>query len=233
MEQTRLSTLLLTRRRFAAGLALLPALSVGFSAGLAPRLAAAAPASSGAALLKAFAEKAAGAEGRFTQRTADHDGRPTGPASEGIFAFLRPGCFEWTYEKPYRQKIVSDGKTLWLYDEDLMQATAKPLEGALPATPAAILFGAADLERDWTLKDLPAEDGRPRVRAVPKTEGAFTSVEVSFDEKGLPSRVVFLDSFAQRTEIELSGVALAEPPRSRFDFKPPEGVDVLRDEALF
>lgn len=187
---------------------------------------------SGSALLKAFAKEAQGAEGRFRQTTKDRDGRLTAPASEGAFAFRRPGCFEWRYEKPYRQTIVSDGKTLWLYDEDLMQATEKPLAGALPASPATILFGAADLERDWTLEDLPADDGRPRVRARPKGNAAFESVDVTFDAKDLPCRVVFLDSFALSTDIELLSVALALPAPERFQFVPPKGGDVLRDESL-
>lgn len=64
------------------------------------------------------------AEGAFRQRVVDRSGKLVNEA-EGIFAFRRPGAFLWNYEKPWKQQVVSDGQTLWLYDEDLMQVTVK------------------------------------------------------------------------------------------------------------
>jgi DNA-binding transcriptional LysR family regulator len=42
--------------------------------------------------------------------------------SAGIFALQRPGKFRWSYEKPYKQLLVSDGNKLWSYDPDLNQS---------------------------------------------------------------------------------------------------------------
>ena len=101
-------------------------------------------AAEGSAVLEKFLAQVSGAEGAFRQETRDRTGKITN-AAEGTFAFLRPGAFDWLYEKPWRQRIVSDGKTIWVYDEDLMQVTVKPAGDALAQTPAALLFGAGKL----------------------------------------------------------------------------------------
>ena len=90
--------------------------------------------------LQAFLDRTGEASGRFFQTVTDKTGREAAQPSEGIFRFKRPGRFEWTYEKPYRQQIISDGKTLWIYDPDLMQVTVRRLDGAVRSTPAGILF---------------------------------------------------------------------------------------------
>lgn len=78
----------------------------------------------GSAQLEAFLSHVSAAEGAFRQRVVDRSGKLVNEA-EGIFAFRRPGAFLWNYEKPWKQQVVSDGQTLWLYDEDLMQVTVK------------------------------------------------------------------------------------------------------------
>ena len=78
----------------------------------------------GSAQLEAFLSHVSAAEGAFRQRVVDRLGKLVNEA-EGIFAFRRPGAFLWNYEKPWKQQVVSDGQTLWLYDEDLMQVTVK------------------------------------------------------------------------------------------------------------
>ena len=36
-----------------------------------------------------------------------------------------PRLFRWEYVKPYPQLIVADGKTVWVYEPDLQQATVR------------------------------------------------------------------------------------------------------------
>jgi hypothetical protein len=74
------------------------------------------------------------------------------PAS-GTFVFARPGKFIWTYVKPYEQVLQADGDKLYIYDKDLNQVTVKKLGDALGSSPAAILFGSNDLEKNFTLSE--------------------------------------------------------------------------------
>ena len=70
--------------------------------------------------LQHFLENTSSATGRFTQSVVGKDGAtvPNG-ASEGEFTFLRPGKFRWHYLTPYEELMMTNGKTLWLYDTDV------------------------------------------------------------------------------------------------------------------
>src|SRR5512138_529397 len=59
------------------------------------------------------------------------------------------GEFRWSYDKPYEQVIVADGTRLVLYDKDLNQVTIRKLGAALPSSPASILFGSNDFEKEF------------------------------------------------------------------------------------
>jgi len=61
--------------------------------------------------------------------------------SRGQFLLQRPGKFRWQVTSPTEELIVSDGKTMWLYDKDLEQVTVRKLDGQLKQTPALFLSG--------------------------------------------------------------------------------------------
>ena len=65
--------------------------------------------------------------------------------SSGTFEFSRPNKFKFLYKKPFEQTIVADGTTLWLFDVDLNQVTARKQSQALGSTPAALIATAAGL----------------------------------------------------------------------------------------
>ena len=82
----------------------------------------------------------------FTQVVSSpaKDGQaPRVKTSSGQFEFSRPNRFKFVYVKPFAQTIVADGQTLWLYDVDLNQVTARQQSQALGSTPAALIASAA------------------------------------------------------------------------------------------
>ena len=152
--------------------------------------------------------------------------------SGGSFEFSRPNRFRFIYRKPFEQTIVADGQTLWLYDVDLNQVTARKQAQALGATPAALIASAADLralQNDFVLADAPDRDGLQWVLATPKArDGQLQSVRVGF--RGAELAVLEMnDSFGQRSVLTFTGfqsnVALEA---ANFQFKPPAGADVIR-----
>ena len=155
----------------------------------------------------------------------------------GTFEFQRPGKFRFAYAKPFEQTIVADGQTLWLYDVDLKQVTARKQEQVLGATPAAIVAAAPDLkalQKDFTLTEEPDQDGQQWIKAAPKVrDGQLQHIRVGFkpSAKGPElGTLEILDSFGQRSVLTFSGFDVnAEVPPSAFQFKPPAGVDVLRN----
>jgi len=186
--------------------------------------------------LHRFLAQTSSASGDFTQwnskpAAADRPA-PAGPAvSQGSFEFLRPGRFRWSYRAPYEQLIVSDGEHLYMFDKDLNQVTKKKLTGALPASPASILFGSNDFERDFTIQNDGGADGIDWIRATPNgKDSLFSSIRIGFHE-GLPVAMQLRDSFGQTTRLAFDHVQ-RNPALSidRFRFTPPSGVDVLEDQ---
>ncbi|MFZ3219133.1 MAG: outer membrane lipoprotein chaperone LolA, partial [Rhodoferax sp.] len=93
--------------------------------------------------------------------------------SSGTFEFSRPGRFRFVYQKPFPQTIVADGQTLWLYDVDLNQVTARKQAQVLGSTPAALIASASDvraLQADFALAAAPDRDGLEWVVATPRAK---------------------------------------------------------------
>ena len=190
---------------------------------------------SGLDALETFVKTARSGRAEFTQvvtAPARQGQQARTRTSTGTFEFSRPNRFRFDYRKPFVQTIVADGRTLWLHDVDLNQVTARPQSQVLGATPAALIAAAPDLaslRKDFDLTNAPDRDGLQWVLATPKTkEGQLTSVKVGFRGDEL-SALEILDSFGQLSVMKFDRLQLnAQIPAGAFDFKPPQGADVLR-----
>ena len=185
--------------------------------------------------LESFVKTVKTARTDFTQVVtvpAKEGQAPRSKTSSGIFEFSRPGRFRFVYKKPFEQTIVADGQTLWLYDVDLNQVTARTQAQALGSTPAALIASGADLkalQADFALKADADSEGLEWVLATPKiTDSALQTVRVGF-KAGELAVLEIVDSFGQKSSLRFSAfkanVAL-EP--TAFLFKPPAGADVIR-----
>ncbi len=179
--------------------------------------------------LRGFLTDTKSARGEFSQRVTT--GKKT-TASSGKFEFERPGRFRWSYVKPYEQTIVADGQKLFVYDRDLNQVTVKKLTAAVPASPASILFGTGDFERDFDVREDGSRDGLAWVIAKPRTrESQFDSIRIGMNGTVLAAMQI-VDSFGQTTDLRFSG--LERNPKldaAAFQFVVPKGADVLEDKS--
>lgn len=152
--------------------------------------------------------------------------------STGMFEFARPNRFRFEYRKPFAQTIVADGQTVWLYDVDLNQVTARKQAQVLGSTPAELVAASPDiatLKRDFELQNAPDRDGMQWVQATPKVkDGQLSSVKVGFRGDDLAALEI-LDSFGQLSVMKFDKLQLnVQLPAGAFDFKPPQGADVVR-----
>lgn len=102
---------------------------------------------------------------RFTQEsTSAALGRAQ--TAEGRVSLRKPGKMRWDYEgkggKP-GQVLVSDGRTLWIYNPDDKSVIKSEIGGALERTPLAFLMGLGELTRDFEVGPPPEEIGRAHV----------------------------------------------------------------------
>ena len=89
-------------------------------------------------------------EGQFLQTVFDENGEVIQDA-KGEVALDKPGRFRWQYTQPYPQLILADGDYLWIYDEELLQATAKPIGEALGNAPIMLLTDIRPLNKDFEI----------------------------------------------------------------------------------
>jgi outer membrane lipoprotein carrier protein len=152
--------------------------------------------------------------------------------SSGTFEFSRPNRFRFNYRTPFEQAIVADGQTLWIHDVDLNQVTSRKQAQVLGTTPAALIASAPDtaaLRRDFNLEAQPDRDGLQWVQATPKgKDGQLNSVKIGFRGNDLAALEI-LDSFGQRSVMTFTKLELnAAVPADAFQFKPPQGADVVK-----
>jgi outer membrane lipoprotein carrier protein len=190
---------------------------------------------SGVDALETFVKTAKTGRAEFTQTV-------TGPAKEGqaartktssgTFEFSRPNRFRFVYRKPFEQTIVADGQTLWLHDADLNQVTQRKQASVLGSTPAALIASAPDLatlRKDFNLEAAGEKDGVQWVQATPKAkEGQLHSMKVGFRGSELAALEI-LDSFGQRSVLNFTKMEMnAAVSPDTFQFKPPQGADVVK-----
>lgn len=170
----------------------------------------------------------------FTQVIVSKTGKVSNPAS-GTFQFQRPGKFRWVYDKPYEQWIVGDGEKLWIYDKDLNQVTVRKLGGALGQSPAAILAGSDDLEKNFTLKEAATKDGLEWLEATPKSKDTtFELVRIGLRREGgvvSLAAMELADSFGQTSVLTFGKLERnASLAADTFKFTPPKGADVFGED---
>ncbi len=180
--------------------------------------------------LHAFIEQTRSARANFTQEVIDSSGSVQQRAS-GTVQFQRPGKFRWTYDKPYEQVIVGDGSKLWIYDKDLNQVTQRSLDKAIGSSPAALLAGADDVDKYFSLNAVGVRKKLDWLEVKPYDEGSlFEKVRMGF--RGDTLDVMELhDHFGQKTTIKFSNLKRNPENASPdlYTFTVPQGADVVTE----
>jgi len=153
-----------------------------------------------------------------------------GTPSTGTFLFSKPGKFIWTYKKPYEQVLQADGKKLYIYDKDLNQVTTRKLGSALGASPAAILFGGTDIEKDFRLSENGTRDGMEWMLATPKEkDSAFQRINIGM-QNNVPVAMELHDALGQLSLIKFTKFEKNPPLNDlAFRFVMPKGADVFEN----
>lgn len=148
--------------------------------------------------------------------------------SAGVVTLMRPGRFHWVYTQPYTQYLISDGKDLWIYDQDLEQVTVSAISETLEKSPAAVLAGDTDLDDNYIITDLGNIDGADWLElATADPESQYHSIRIGFNGQELVGMILF-DNLGQTTRIHfINGKRNSTIDTSIFEFSPPEGIDII------
>src|SRR5690606_11740012 len=169
-------------------------------------------------------------QGKFSQSLFDEKGEKL-EESQGSFALQRPGKFYWKTEQPFPQLLVSNNKTIWLYDPDLETVTGRPFTDDMQQTPALLLSENIEkLRQNFTVSRKVTNTRDEIFTLTPKvTDGLFQQLTLVFSAGELKEFQI------QDTLGQLSHFLLSQVERNRkispqlFNFTPPQGVEILRD----
>jgi outer membrane lipoprotein carrier protein len=155
--------------------------------------------------------------------------------SEGRVAFEKPGKMSWKYDQPNGNRVVSDGRTLKVYDRENQQMFEQPVDKSQYPAALAFLMGQGELTRSFTLRLLdPATvkfeggwvlEGTPK-DATPAYQKVLLYVDTATSQV---RRVLILDAQGNRNRFDFNNPLVNTPvPHSEFNFTPPEGTQIVR-----
>ncbi|MEM5528443.1 outer membrane lipoprotein chaperone LolA [Gammaproteobacteria bacterium AS21] len=167
---------------------------------------------------------------QFEQYTKDDKGKK-GEISQGLMQVQRPNKFRWETKTPFPQLIVSDGENIWIYDEDLAQATRKKVQPGESNGAALILNGDLKaLNKRFEISQIFDKKDEKLFELIPKEEGSFEKIQLFF-AGGVIRELLLVDILGKQTTIILTSSKLNQNFKaSLFDFKPPKNTDVMIDQ---
>lgn len=167
----------------------------------------------------------------FIQLTQDGLGN-TLQKVEGHMQVEKPGKLRWKTEGIYEQLVISDGDSLWIYDEDLEQVSIKNMDNRLSETPALLLGGdVSAIDDDFIITQAPSENELIYILQPKDSTQLFDSLDLSFNklhrEQPL-TQMVIRDASGQVTIIRFNDV-VNNPTFKKdiFTFDIPDGIDVI------
>ena len=173
-------------------------------------------------------------------------GRPKTGRGNGLFVRTDTGeKMRWNYNSPDRQVLISDGKTISMYFEELNQMIIAPVDQGQADILFSFFAGQGPLENSFTILDSEpaltdvAEGSSTDLKViylVPKdSDSQITIIHLYVTTESHIRRIEFIDHFDTRTTINISNISVDpfqpgqhEEIQQLFSFTPPEGTEIIR-----
>jgi outer membrane lipoprotein carrier protein len=156
-------------------------------------------------------------------------------SSSGRLAFTKPGRMSFRYDPPASHRVVSDGKTVKVYEPENARLFETKIERSQYPAALSFLTGKGRLTRDFKLRLLDARrlkvkngyvlEGVPR-NPSPAYQRVLFYVDAATSQV---RRVLVLDAQGNRNRFDFDEPAVNEAiPASEFRFVPPPGTAVVK-----
>lgn len=156
--------------------------------------------------------------------------------SEGKVYFKKKGMMRWDYRIP-NQQLISDGKTLWLYQPEEKQVFVYPAEDMVKEF--GFLSGVGDLRRDFRLLNpleiVEEKENTYVLELAPReVHPAVSKLSFRVDQKSYYIvQVDIIDSLGNVTRTRLTEIQPNRGlPEAFFQFKVPPGVEVIKTPSV-
>jgi outer membrane lipoprotein carrier protein len=151
---------------------------------------------------------------------------------KGTVYFMKVGRMRWEFAAPSEGTVVSDGKTVYDYEQDLNQVVELPVSKALKSNATAFLLGLGNIRRDFkpSLPPVSPSDGLIHVILTPK--GGGDTMELGLDPKNYEIvNFKLVNQVGSVTELKFSNIQTnVALKNSLFRFEIPDGADIVRPQ---
>lgn len=161
----------------------------------------------------------------FTQQGSDN----LSERQSGRIYLKKPALFLIEIKKPSLQKIISNGHSVWVYDEDLWQATQYKKSKYLQDSPIGLISQNPELLlKSYQVSKNKAATGVQFSLTAHKPEALFPKLTLYFDSHKALIQMRAMNHLGQIVNMTFSKIKLNSPIKTKqFDFMPPKGVDVI------
>ena len=151
--------------------------------------------------------------------------------ARGEVYIKKPGKMKWDYKAPDPQILTSNDNVVWLYLPEEKQVTKMQMENIYSSnTPAMFLVGKGKLSESFVVDKVLKTSGLVTLTLLPKDDEMNIERLLLFvDDKNYQiTGASVYDKLGNKTEILFSSIQVNQAiPDEFFDFKIPEGVDVV------
>ncbi len=182
--------------------------------------------------VETFYRKLESLEASFLQEVYWRQGQRV-QASGGRIWFCKPDRLRWEYRYPERLLIVSDGQKVYFYLEEDRQVLVYPVEKAFTSFIWQFFAGKLQLSRYFEVLSLKKEDHTYLLELLPREkQGQVSRVKIRIKwPSGEIQEIWSWDFLGNLTHLTFKNTRLnLKMEENLFTFKPPEGVEILREE---
>lgn len=168
-------------------------------------------------------EAVADLRARFVQNSQSIALGPGETTTSGTVLFAKPGRMRWSYEKPVRSLVVSDGETLWIYDPELKEAQKLPVgDGYLGGAAIQFLLGQGEMERDFAISGRSCSEHSADLELIPRHDATYEKLRiVANPATGDLLQTTIVDLFGNVTVVSFSDIEVdTRPEAAAFRFEP-------------
>jgi len=146
--------------------------------------------------------------------------------SKGELFFTSDLKMKWKYKTPETKYIISNSKTLWIYEPENEQVFKTKIKGSEIETISKFLAGRLDLFKNYKLKLV----NQKTLLLTPKSETSFKSIEITLNGDFKIIKTKMIDNFGNINTIIYKNfkenLNLAD---SFFEFKIPDNVELIEN----
>jgi outer membrane lipoprotein carrier protein len=152
-------------------------------------------------------------------------------SADGTVYFKKPGMMRWEYRTPPGDLIISDGRTVWIYQSDLKQVIESAVNKDARTISQNFLAGIGSLRDDFEISLEESMADIYRLELSSKTpQPGVDRLYIDVDKENfIVKRTIFIDFYGNKTTVTFKKIQINRHARnSLFSFILPEGASVVK-----